>query len=74
MERKTFSFLFLLLLVLASDVAVERGEAKTCTTKNEEWAGRCIDYEGTCQTWCRNGGYQGGWCRGPRSCYCLVNC
>nr|AAR08912.1 plant defensin precursor [Vigna radiata]AAX98672.1 defensin-like protein [Vigna nakashimae]ACN22750.1 plant defensin [Vigna radiata] len=73
MERKTFSFLFLLLLVLASDVAVERGEARTCMIKKEGW-GKCL-IDTTCAHSCKNRGYIGGNCKGmTRTCYCLVNC
>ncbi|KAG2410676.1 hypothetical protein LR48_Vigan01g007400 [Vigna angularis] len=73
MERKTFSFLLLLLLVLASDVAVERGEAKTCMTKKEGW-GRCL-IDTTCAHSCRKQGYKGGNCKGMRrTCYCLLDC
>ncbi|ESW31910.1 hypothetical protein PHAVU_002G278400 [Phaseolus vulgaris] len=73
MERKTLSFLFLFLLVLASDVAVKKAEAKTCFTKKEGW-GRCIaDF--TCARSCRNVGYIGGKCQGlTRRCFCVLNC
>jgi len=55
------------------DVAVERGEAKTCMTKKEGW-GRCL-IDTTCAHSCRKYGYMGGKCQGiTRRCYCLLNC
>ncbi|KAG5029872.1 hypothetical protein AAZX31_05G184800 [Glycine max] len=74
MERKTFGFLFLLLLVLASDVTVKRAEAKDCLTRRHGFQGRCL-FDRQCAHVCRSDGFIGGQCRGPlRKCFCSRPC
>nr|KYP48968.1 Defensin-like protein 4 [Cajanus cajan] len=74
MERKTFGLLFLVLLVLAADVAVERGEAAVCFARRHGFQGRCL-VDAQCAHVCRSDGFIGGECRGPfRKCFCSRTC
>ncbi|RDX65017.1 Defensin-like protein 4, partial [Mucuna pruriens] len=74
MERKTIGFLFMLVLVLAADVAVKKTEARDCLSKRHGFRGRCLT-DGNCDHACRSDGFVGGQCRGlTRSCYCIRKC
>ncbi|XP_027343616.1 defensin-like protein 1 [Abrus precatorius] len=74
MERKTFGFLFLLLLVLAADVAVKTGEARECESESHGFKGVCLS-DNNCAHVCRTEGFSGGDCHGVRRrCYCTKIC
>ncbi|RDX69513.1 hypothetical protein CR513_51365, partial [Mucuna pruriens] len=74
MERKTTGFLFLLLLLLAADVAVKTAEARYCFTQSHRFGGLCLSYR-NCGHVCKTEGFSGGECRGfRRRCFCTKIC
>nr|ATG83512.1 defensin 2 [Lens ervoides] len=73
MEKKALSLLFMLFLLLASDVSVKRADALLgrCKVKSSRYTGACLT-DTKCSTVCRGEGYKGGDCHGfRRRCMCL---
>ncbi|XP_028244809.1 defensin Ec-AMP-D1-like [Glycine soja] len=74
MERKTIGILFLVFLVLPSDVAVKRAEGRDCSSKSHGFKGLCFS-DTNCAHVCRTEGFTGGDCGGfRRRCFCTRIC
>ncbi|KAI9079722.1 hypothetical protein K1719_038343 [Acacia pycnantha] len=73
MERKTFGLFLLVLIVLASEVAVQT-EGRMCQSQSHGFRGACVGSH-NCALVCRNEGFSGGRCRGfRRRCFCTRLC
>ncbi|KAL9240237.1 hypothetical protein vseg_014481 [Gypsophila vaccaria] len=77
MERSTRVFsvlIFMLLLVMSTEIATKAVEARTCESQSHRFKGTCVS-RSNCANVCKTEGFPGGHCRGfRRRCFCLTHC
>ncbi|XP_031284643.1 defensin-like protein [Pistacia vera] len=76
MEKRSFEFFLLLLIILASEVMVVPTEARLCESQSHLFHGTCISSRNRASV-CRNEGFLGGRCKTQRvlrRCFCTKNC
>ncbi|KAK7369568.1 hypothetical protein VNO80_11609 [Phaseolus coccineus] len=73
-SKTTLGFMFLLLLIFASDMTVTKTEARECESQSHSFRGLCLRDQ-NCATVCLTEGFTGGKCEGAsRRCFCTKPC
>ncbi|XP_027191844.1 defensin-1-like [Cicer arietinum] len=75
MERKTLRVLFMLFLLLATDVdvAVKTAEGKLCPFPSKKFKGDCLN-DKPCVNTCTTEGFSTGSCNPKCLCDCFLYC
>nr|ACS96442.1 defensin [Jatropha curcas] len=72
--RPFSAVLFLLLLLVATEIGSKMAEARTCESQTHKFKGTCLS-ETNCANVCKTEGFTGGDCRGlRRRCFCTRHC
>ncbi|XP_038978481.1 defensin Ec-AMP-D2-like [Phoenix dactylifera] len=73
-RRMLPAILLLVLLIVASEMATMKVEARTCESQSHRFKGPCVRSD-NCANVCKTEGFPGGKCRGfRRRCFCTKHC